>query len=183
VDGKLLIQRVPRALRRLVVIGLTAAIIAGPATAVVAHHDGWQPLIERTGSMAPRIAVGDLVLVQRTPAASMRAGEVITFDDPYVHGRTITHRVKWVRHDPDGHLRIMTRGDANRAPEVWTIAPTGTVGRLRATVPLPSFASSLLDRSHQRGIIMLMMSLLACGLTLWAIWRRPAAAAPCAPVR
>lgn len=177
-DGKLLIHRVPRAPRRLATIGLTAAIVAGPAAALFAHHHGWQPLVERTGSMVPAIAVGDLVLVERQRADAARPGEVITFADPHVAGRSITHRLVSVRRS-GGRLTMTTRGDANKAPEVWTIAPGGTVGRLRATVPVPAFVSVVLDRSHQRGI---MMSLLACGLTLRAIWRRPAAV-PCVPAR
>ena len=171
-DGQLLIHRIPRALRRLATIGLTAAIVAGPAGALVSHHQGWQPLVERSGSMMPSIAVGDLVLIRRERADAARPGDVITFADPHVAGRTITHRVVSV-HRVAGHLRVMTRGDANKAPEVWAIAPNGTVGRLRATVAMPRFVAVVLDRSHQRGIMLLVLSLLACGLTLRAIWRRP----------
>lgn len=154
-------------------IALMVAIVTGPAFALVAHHRGWQPLVERTGSMAPAITPGDLVLVERARADAARPGEIITFADPHVDGRTLTHRVVSV-HREAGHLRIVTRGDANRASETWTIAPNGTVGRLHAQVALPDVASALLDRSPARGVVLALLSLLSCALVLRRIWRRPA---------
>jgi len=155
-------------------IALLAAIVIGPAFALVAHQRGWQPLVERTGSMAPAITPGDLVLVERARADAARPGEIITFADPHVDGRTLTHRVVSVRREA-GHLRIVTRGDANRGSEAWTIAPNGTVGRLRAQVALPDIASALLDRSPARGVVLALLSLLSCALVLCRIWRSPAA--------
>jgi len=173
-------QQLIRGGRRLALAVLTVATVAGPALAVAGHRAGWQPLIERSASMAPRITTGDLLLVERHRADRMRVGDVVTFADPHVDGRTLTHRVVALRAE-GAQLAVTTRGDANRAAEHWTIARTGTVARLRHTVPLPRAAALLLDRSHARGIMMVLLSLLACGVTLTAIWRRPAAS--CAPVR
>jgi signal peptidase len=180
VDGRQLIRRAAGPARRAVLALLLVAIVAGPAVAVVGHRAGWQPLVERSASMAPSIAAGDLLLVQRLPADRMRPGDVVTFADPHVAGRTLTHRVVAVRTTGD-RLAVTTRGDANRGAEHWSIVRAGTVGRLRRTIALPPAASVLLDRSHARGLLMILLSLAACGLTLRAIWRRPAA--PCAPAR
>lgn len=174
-------QQLIRAARRVAIAVLAALSLAGPAAALSAHHAGWQPLVERSASMAPSIATGDLVLVQRGRADRMRRGDVVTFADPRVAGRTLTHRVVSVTAEA-GHLRVVTRGDANRAAEAWAIDRAGTVGRLRMTVPLPGVVTTLLDRSRRRGVVMAVLSLLACGLTLRAIWRRPAAV-PCVPAR
>jgi signal peptidase I len=177
VDGQQLIGGAARAARRGAIAGLLTMIVAAPAIAVLGHRAGWQPLVERSGSMAPAIVTGDLVLVRRQRAEEMRRGEVITFADPHVRGRTLTHRVLAVRAD-GWRLAVTTRGDASAAAEHWTVARDGTVGRLQRTIALPRGVSVLLDRSHARGMAMLALSLLACGLTLWAIWRRPAP--PCA---
>lgn len=173
-------QQLIRLARRAAVALLAVAIVAGPAVALAGHRAGWQPLVERSASMAPRIAPGDLLLVQRLRADAMRPGDVVTFADPHVRGRTLTHRVIAIR-AAAGRLAVTTRGDANRGAEHWTIAPGGTVGRLRRTVAMPEAAALLLDRSHVRGIIMMVLALLACGLTLAWIWRRPTV--PCAPAR
>jgi signal peptidase len=180
VDGRQLTGRAAGLARRGVVVALVLTIVAGPVVAVLGHRAGWQPLVERSASMAPAIATGDLLLVQRRRADLLRRGDVVTFADPHVRGRTLTHRVIAVRGAGD-RLAVTTRGDANRGFEHWTIARDGTVGRLHRTISLPGVASVLLDRSHARGLIMLVLSLLACGLTLWTIWRRPAA--PCVAAR
>jgi signal peptidase I len=172
-------------IRRLAKVVLALAILAGPAFAIVARTQGMQPLVERTASMAPAITPGDVVLVARDRADRARPGDVITFADPHVPGRTITHRLLAVRR-AGAVLRMTTRGDANRAPEHWVIAPDGTVGNLRATVPLPASAVTLIDRTPTRGAIVAALSLLCCGMTLRRIWRRrPASAldAACVPAR
>ena len=181
-DGQQLIRAAARLGRRCAVASLLLVIVAGPVVAVLGHRAGWQPLVERSASMAPAIAAGDLLLVRRERAALLRRGDVVTFADPHVPGRTLTHRVVAVRTAGE-RLAVTTRGDANRAAERWTIARDGTVGRLRSTIALPSAVARLLDRSHARGLLMLGLSLLACGLTLWAIWRRPTVPAPCAAAR
>jgi signal peptidase I len=165
---------------RRVLIAVAAVIIVGaPATAITAHAAGWEPLVDRSGSMKPTIAVGDLLVVDRTTAAHVRPGEIITFAEPHAAGRTLTHRLISMRPGvAPGTLTMTTKGDANKAPEVWQIASTGTVARLRYKLPLPGFAAQLMDQSHLRGFVMLALALLSGGLTMFAIWRRPA---PCAP--
>ena len=97
----------------------------------------------------------------------------MTFGNPHAHGSTLTHRVVRVVPQRDGTPRGDTRGDANRAAEHWTISPVGTVGLMHSTVGLPKVAGLLLDRSHQRGYVMLVLSVLSGVMTLVSIWRRP----------
>jgi signal peptidase I len=168
-------------IRRSAVVALVLVILTGPALAVGAHRAGWQPLIERSGSMAPRIHPGNLVMVRRVAAWTMRPGQVVTFGNPHVRGATLTHRVVRVVPQRNGTLAVTTRGDANRASEHWTISPVGTVGLMHSTVALPKAVGLLLDRSHQRGYVMLVLSILSGLMTLVSIWRRPSAPAetPC----
>jgi signal peptidase len=160
-------------IRRGAVVALVLVILTGPAVAFGAHRAGWQPLVERSGSMAPRIHPGNLVLVKRVAAWTMRPGQVVTFGNPHQPGSTLTHRVVKVTGQRDGRLAVITRGDANRASEHWTISPIGTVGLMRSTIDLPKAAGVLLDRSHQRGYVMMVLSLLSGAMTLISIWRRP----------
>jgi signal peptidase len=160
-------------IRRGAVAALVVVILAGPAFAFGAHHAGWQPLVERSGSMAPRIHPGNLVLVRRVAAWTMRPGQVVTFANPHEHGSTLTHRVVEVAGQRDGSLAVITRGDANRGSEHWTISPVGTVGLMHSVVGLPKVAGVLLDRSHQRGYVMMVLSILSGAMTLISIWRRP----------
>ncbi len=91
---------------------------------------GWQSDVVLTGSMAPRINPGDVVVSEPVPATSVRAGQVISFDDPNVAGRTVIHRVRSV--NPDGTL--ITRGDANPTDDSHAVAPAAVHGLGRLCV-------------------------------------------------
>ena len=53
---------------------------------------GYKPIAVYSGSMVPTIRVGGLAVDRVVPASDVRIGDVITFQDPYVHGRLVTHR-------------------------------------------------------------------------------------------
>jgi signal peptidase I len=93
---------------------------------------GWQPTTVVTGSMEPRIAVGDVVVSRPVDTASLKAGQVLLFDDPDHEGRLRLHRLDAIAADG----RLITRGDANATADstpVRTAAVHG-VGTLRVPV-------------------------------------------------
>lgn len=150
---------------------LTAVLVLVALAVVGTRSAGLEPLTVLSGSMAPAIDRGDLVLVARVPAAEARPGQVITFRSPDGRDRSITHRVMSVRQDPTGRLAFVTKGDANPAPERWTIPVDGTVGRVRATVPYAGFLAQPIAAGAGRGIALGLLTLVAAGTVLWLIWR------------
>ncbi len=91
---------------------------------------GWRSDVVLTGSMGPRISPGDVVVSEPVPASSVRAGQVISFDDPNVASRTVIHRIRSV--NPDGTL--ITRGDANPTDDSHPVASTAIHGLGRLCV-------------------------------------------------
>ena len=85
---------------------------------------GWRPYVIESGSMEPRIGIGDVVLASPVAAADQKEllGRVTVFDSPEVPGKVITHRV--VRLEGD---TIVTKGDANQsvdsAPDHDVVGP------------------------------------------------------------
>jgi signal peptidase I len=71
---------------------------------------GWTPRVILSGSMEPRIHVGDVVVTRDVNAANLVKGQVITVADPDHPGKTRTHRV--VRLEDNGTLTL--KGDANQ---------------------------------------------------------------------
>jgi signal peptidase I len=135
----------------------------------------WRPLTIVTGSMRPTYSPGDLVVVSPQRASAVRPGDVITFAHPRRRGQTLTHRVMSVQAGPPvapGWLAITTKGDANPAPERWTIRSTGTVGRVRAHLPGVGEIAAPLGTGVPRGAAIAALTLLTAGLALWGIWRR-----------
>lgn len=91
----------------------------------------WQPIVITSGSMAPLIRAGDVVLIVE-PEKPVAAGQVITFEDQARPGTLITHRVVTI--EPDGSYR--TRGDANAVADSTPVPAAAVVGRGRLLVPL-----------------------------------------------
>lgn len=70
---------------------------------------GWRPFVVESGSMQPRIDVGDIVLAAPETDPQTLLGRVTVFDDPERPGSTKTHRV--IAINDDGTMT--TKGDAN----------------------------------------------------------------------
>ena len=89
---------------------------------------GWRPYVIDSGSMSPRIKVGDVILVSPEKDPQKLLGHVATFDDPGFPGKVKSHRV--IAINKDGTLK--TKGDANAQPDSDPV-PISTVhgiGRL-----------------------------------------------------
>lgn len=123
-------------------------VLAGAATAP--RLWGWEPLVITSGSMAPNVRVGDVVVVAPV-VGSVRAGTVVTYRD---HGsdRLITHRVVAVR--PDGSY--VTRGDANAQPDPTPVAPGEVVGEVRLLVPVIGLPATTSRTLTVAGLVLLV---------------------------
>lgn len=88
-------------------------------------------LVVRSGSMAPSMPVGSLVLTRPVSADLVEPGDVISV--VRTDGRRVTHRV--VAAEGSGALRrLTTQGDANAAPDPEPIT-AGTVERVMLSAP------------------------------------------------
>ena len=108
---------------------LLAFVIGMVLWATVPVLFGWRSDVVLTGSMSPRIEPGDVVVTQPVPPSSLTPGQVVSFDDQNVVGRTVLHRIRVV--NPDGSL--VTRGDANPTDDSQAVTPdeVNGLGRLR----------------------------------------------------
>ena len=77
-----------------------------------------------SGSMEPRIHVGDVVVTRDVPGATLTKGQVITVKDPDHPAKTRTHRV--LRRAADG--TIVTKGDANPQADSSHISNENVLG-------------------------------------------------------
>lgn len=109
------------------VTGIAAAIVGCVITRAT-------PLVVVSGSMAPAINAGDLIVVRSTPIEDVEAGQVVTFSDKDRGGDLVTHRVESIVAAVSGY-EVVTRGDANTAREEWGVAAGSSVGRYILRVP------------------------------------------------
>ncbi|SOC50453.1 signal peptidase I [Blastococcus aggregatus] len=128
-----------------------------------------------SGSMAPALDVGDLVVTRVVRPADLVSGDLVTYRDPG-HDRFVTHRVQsivWRGELAD----VVTRGDANDAGEEWTISADGTVGLVVLRLPAAGYVLGVLGTPAGR----LAVGVLALSLAFWAIeliWRPAPATVP-----
>ena len=79
-----------------------------------------EPMTMLTGSMGEAIPPGSLVLTRSVPPATLRVGDVITFQKPKGEAGLDTHRI--VRVDrSNGHTTYRTKGDANPVADPWAL--------------------------------------------------------------
>ena len=157
---------------------MTAGLLAGLAVCAFLTHAtlfalGYRSVAVYSGSMVPKLAVGSIAYEKPVDAATVRVGQIVTFQDPYLPKRLVTHRIVRIAHTDHG-LAYRTKGDANPARDPWTIALPDRVGRVSFSVPYVGYALVYARTREVRGLLIL----LACsGLLVTAlrrIWRSDA---------
>lgn len=110
---------------------LRAAVVAAALlfiSAFVPLLFGLRPAIITSGSMEPRLHVGDVVMINRRDH-HLRVHDVITFDR---HGQSVTHRIAKI--NEDGTIR--TKGDANGSLDSEPVKPSDVTGSVVFVVPV-----------------------------------------------
>jgi signal peptidase len=148
------------------------AVLAFLGLAVGPHVLDYRTMTMLTGSMAPTIDPGDVVVSTPLDVDDVQVGMVITYHIPIDDHRVVTHRVIEVDHTADGTVSVRTQGDANNAPDPWTAVLTGdTAYQMQAVVPEIGHLITVLRDSP---LSTLIVQLLPIGVGVWmlaAIWR------------
>jgi signal peptidase len=151
---------------------VSTAVLAFLGLAVGPHVLDYRTMTMLTGSMAPGINPGDVVVSTPIATQDIQVGMVISYHIPIDDHRVVTHRVIDVQHAADGTVTVQTKGDANDAADPWTAVLTGdTAYQMRAVVPeLGTVISDLRDPAVNRVLVYGAPALLAAWMLL-TIWR------------
>jgi signal peptidase len=129
---------------------------------------GYQSLTVVSGSMVPTLGVGSVVIDEVISPGEARPGDIVTFKDP-LRPRQLTHRLQKVRVQGDTFYMV-TLGDANDAPEHWSVPRNGHIGRVVAHLPKLGYVRAALSGRYARlGALGLVLALGA--LMLVDLWR------------
>lgn len=151
------------------VVGLCALAVLLAVGALLAT--GHSVMIERSDSMLPALAAGDLVVASANEPLEADPGDVITFNDPSRAGKTVTHRV--VSRTAKGpQVSFVTKGDRNGGTESWSIARDGRIGMLEARVPKAGYFVSLFTIPVVRFVFVTIAALILGAMVIRRIWSR-----------
>jgi signal peptidase len=136
---------------------------------------GYQTSTMLTGSMAPLINPGDVIVTVPVPIQDLKVGDIITYHIPVDDQRVETHRIIDLAVNSEGTATVRTKGDANNGADPWTAALAGgQVDRQVFTVPYlgnairafrdPVVLNTLMYGAPAALVVMLLVS----------IWRKKA---------
>lgn len=151
---------------------VVAAVLAFGLLAVGPHVLDYRTMTMLTGSMAPQINPGDVVISTPLDVHDVTKGMVISYHIPIDDHRVVTHRVVSVQHGADGTVTVQTKGDANTALDPWQATLQGqTAYQVRAVIPaLGHVIEALRTPVVSKALIYGAPALLA-GWLILSIWR------------
>jgi signal peptidase len=164
-----------RALRAVPSLTTTALLLAA-VTAVAVPAAGrlsgrWQLLPILSGSMAPAIRNGSLVLATRAPLASVREGDVIVYHIPIGDHHLTTHRVVAVVHG-GAHPVVRTKGDANTRADPWKARLDGPAAwKVSLTLPFLGYAALLMREPWIAAFAIGLLGITVLLVALRRLWR------------
>lgn len=138
---------------------LITTVVALALWAALPAAIGWKPTTVSSGSMLPRLEIGD-VAVSRPLQSPPTLEQVLLYDDPDHRGRLRMHR--FVRVDDQG--RIVTKGDANPNEDSTPITPEAILGVGVLRVPyigLPIVWAREAQWSRVAGTVAVLLLLMA----------------------
>jgi signal peptidase I len=120
---------------------------------------GWRPAVVSSGSMAPAIRPGDVLLSSPYDGGELAPGAVITYLDP-VRGDVVAHRVLSVTEDG----RYITRGDANPGADSTPVDPERIRAVGKMLVPFVGLPAHWLRTGNWPGVALFVAGVAA------AVW-------------
>ena len=158
--------------RWLVRLLVLVAVVAFTGLAIGPHVLGYRTMTMLTGSMAPAIDPGDIVVTTPLDVRDVTPGMIISYHIPIDDHRVVTHRVLDVDHAPDGTVTVHTQGDANDHPDPWTAVLQGdTAYQVQAVIPELGHLIQALRTPVVTQVLTYGAPTLLAGWILLTIWR------------
>jgi signal peptidase len=140
---------------------------------------GLQRYVIVSGSMEPTIPKGSVVYDELVPVDDLEVGDVITFAPPaeFDISEPVTHRIVEIGEAPPnsdhpGERTFRTKGDANDAPDAWTVVfdePEQT--RVKHHLPYVGYIYMALDHRWVQLLVVGLPALLIVVVLAVSLWR------------
>ena len=135
----------------------------------IGYVKGYRVMIDRSDSMKPAIAAGDLIVNMPVRPKAVAVGDIVTFVDRTRHDELVTHRVIRKRVERS-RVAFVTRGDANTGVERWSIDSDATLGRFVFRIPKAGYPMSWVAQPVMRLLLVGAGALFLGFLLVRRIW-------------
>ncbi len=135
------------------VLGILALLMAGVTVPALA---GWETSVVMSGSMAPALRTGDVVVVRPVDPSGLEPGAILLVDDPDAPGLLRLHRLEQIE---AAGLRL--RGDANPTADAGLVAPGAVHGAGVWSVPRLGLPAVWLAEGRQAPLVLTVAGLAA----------------------
>ncbi|QIK64380.1 signal peptidase I [Leucobacter viscericola] len=150
-----------------VMAGLTVLFVGVIfATVAIPFFTGSTALTVKTSSMEPAVPPGTMIVVHPIRFSEIEPGMIVTYQLRSGEPTLITHRVTQQQKLADGTGVLITKGDANPAPDVDPIIETQVRGTVRYAIPYIGWVTTLFAGETRTAIVTLVVA----GLLLYAAW-------------
>lgn len=122
-------------------------------------------------SMEPAIPLHSVIVVEPVAPAAIRTGDVITYQQPDLPERKVTHRVEGVQRSDEGEVVFVTRGDANEARDPYRVTYAGSGYRVIGHVPHAGWLLIHAQTRWARVLLVMLPVLLLLVMFLRWLWR------------
>ncbi|WP_246295322.1 signal peptidase I [Arthrobacter wenxiniae] len=130
-----------------------AAALAALVLVVAPLATGSQTYTVLTNSMAPKYAPGTFLVVKPTSFASLRVGDIITYQIESGKPAVISHRIVSVGTTESGERVFTTKGDNNSLADAAPVHAQQVRGKLLYAVPYVGLVANKLGQTN-RGALM-----------------------------
>jgi signal peptidase I len=116
-----------------------------------------------SGSMAPTIPAGGIVVIKEISPEEIKVGDIATFwsgDESY------THRVIEIKNER-GEMTFLTKGDANKNPDGQPVASANLMGRVIFHAPVVGYVLNIFTWPY----LLWLPAVLALAGIIWAVYR------------
>jgi len=166
----LLVRLVRLAGRYALRAGVASCLLFLLAVGVGPWTGAYRTVTVLTGSMRPQMPAGSMAVLVPVSPASVKVGDVITYQAPIADHRVVTHRVVKIV-EPGPHPVVSTKGDANVSPDAWEARLTGSpVWRRTAVVPYAGTAIRVLRSPRVHQVTVYVVPVLMFVTLLIGIW-------------
>jgi len=163
-------QSRPARVVRLTVYAIVIGVLVVAVAAVATGRYQVRPIL--SGSMAPGLPLGGVVITQRVPITDVQVRDVVVFHRPDRPDELIVHRITALTSSAIGPV-IQTQGDANTIPDPWTVTMRGdTAYRAVFTLPVIGYAAVWVHGPTGRLVLTVLGLLLVLGAAVAGLVRR-----------